>query len=125
MCGIVGFVSGKERDAGELLYGGLQKLEYRGYDSAGIAYMKDENGIIVKKGKIPLPIHDLAKLAAVAGVSLSAQQRDYLDEITTYNIDARYDDYKRNFYKKVTKKEYHEKWKKICTEIFLWLWSMY
>ncbi len=35
MCGIVGYVG--KRPARELLLAGLQKLEYRGYDSAGIS----------------------------------------------------------------------------------------
>ncbi len=39
MCGIVGYTG--SRDAVDVLLSGLQKLEYRGYDSAGIAVMKD------------------------------------------------------------------------------------
>ena len=35
MCGIVGYIG--ERDATEIIMNGLKKLEYRGYDSAGIA----------------------------------------------------------------------------------------
>lgn len=52
MCGIVG-VTGKE-NATEILLNGLKKLEYRGYDSAGI-YVNDQkgNGYLVKeKGRI-------------------------------------------------------------------------
>jgi glucosamine--fructose-6-phosphate aminotransferase (isomerizing) len=37
MCGIVGYVGGRE--ATEIVVGGLQRLEYRGYDSAGIAIL--------------------------------------------------------------------------------------
>ncbi len=38
MCGIVGFVGGKsDKDAKKIVIDGLKKLEYRGYDSAGIA----------------------------------------------------------------------------------------
>ncbi|MFH1257858.1 MAG: glutamine--fructose-6-phosphate transaminase (isomerizing) [Candidatus Micrarchaeota archaeon] len=37
MCGIIGFVSAEEENAGKLLFDGLKKLEYRGYDSAGMA----------------------------------------------------------------------------------------
>lgn len=38
MCGIVGYIG--QREAKELLLGGLKKLEYRGYDSAGIAVLQ-------------------------------------------------------------------------------------
>lgn len=41
MCGIVGYIGNKEKK--EFLLNGLQELEYRGYDSAGIAVLKDGN----------------------------------------------------------------------------------
>ena len=43
MCGIVGYVG--PRDCSDVLVSALQKLEYRGYDSAGIAVF-DENDVI-------------------------------------------------------------------------------
>src|SRR5262245_49990079 len=46
MCGIIGYAG--ERDAAPLLLDGLQRLEYRGYDSAGIALL-DEGEIRVVK----------------------------------------------------------------------------
>ncbi len=51
MCGIVAYVG--HREACPLVIKGLKRLEYRGYDSAGIALM-DENGLNVykKKGKV-------------------------------------------------------------------------
>src|SRR3954453_2131534 len=39
MCGIVGYVG--RREVQDVLLGGLQKLEYRGYDSAGISILAD------------------------------------------------------------------------------------
>ncbi|WP_160725707.1 glutamine--fructose-6-phosphate transaminase (isomerizing) [Bacillus sp. USDA818B3_A] len=48
MCGIVGYIGNS--DSKEILLKGLEKLEYRGYDSAGIA-VKNENGIHVFKEK--------------------------------------------------------------------------
>lgn len=48
MCGIVGFIG--EQDAKEILLKGLEKLEYRGYDSAGIA-VQTESGVVVYKEK--------------------------------------------------------------------------
>lgn len=51
MCGIIGYV-GKNNSIPKLI-NGLKTLEYRGYDSAGIAYVKDNNIKIVKhEGKI-------------------------------------------------------------------------
>ncbi len=48
MCGIVAYAG--ERPAAELLYSGLEKLEYRGYDSAGITTLCDGKFQTVKHG---------------------------------------------------------------------------
>ncbi|MCB1199554.1 MAG: glutamine--fructose-6-phosphate transaminase (isomerizing) [Leptospiraceae bacterium] len=51
MCGIVGYIGPKAVDS--VLIVGLEKLEYRGYDSAGIAYFdRNEISIIKEKGRI-------------------------------------------------------------------------
>ena len=50
MCGIVGFVG--EEKAAPILIEGLQRLEYRGYDSAGIAVSDDDVVVIKEKGRI-------------------------------------------------------------------------
>ena len=49
MCGIVGYVGAAQ--AGPILLDGLERLEYRGYDSAGIAVLSPEKGLQVKKAK--------------------------------------------------------------------------
>src|SRR3954451_4494159 len=51
MCGIVGYVGG--RDATSILIGGLRRLEYRGYDSAGVAVANGHGAKVVRcRGKL-------------------------------------------------------------------------
>jgi glutamine---fructose-6-phosphate transaminase (isomerizing) len=57
MCGIVGYVGGAE--AAPIVLEGLAKLEYRGYDSAGIAVLADDGALSVRK--------DVGKLAILRG----------------------------------------------------------
>jgi glucosamine--fructose-6-phosphate aminotransferase (isomerizing) len=47
MCGIVGYVG--PRDAAPILLEGLRRLEYRGYDSAGIAILTDDGKVFIEK----------------------------------------------------------------------------
>ena len=48
----------------------------------------------------PPRTHDLLRLAERAGLEITEEQEDVLDLITTFNINARYPDYKQSFYKK-------------------------
>ena len=51
MCGIVGFTGTK--DAAQTVYEGLKRLEYRGYDSAGVAVMSGgEINVVKKRGRV-------------------------------------------------------------------------
>ena len=43
MCGIVGAIA--QRDVAEILLEGLRRLEYRGYDSAGMAFVDAEGNM--------------------------------------------------------------------------------
>ena len=51
MCGIIGYFG--KREASDILVDGLRRMEYRGYDSAGVACLHDEQIAVVKNsGKI-------------------------------------------------------------------------
>ncbi len=63
MCGIVGYIG--ERQASDILIKGLSRLEYRGYDSAGIAIANGKLEVRKKKGKIVHLSNDLER----AGIS--------------------------------------------------------
>ncbi len=74
----------------------------------------------VEKNKQIAPyIHDLSKLAQSSSIELSKKLGDDLEEINTFNVRARYDNYKDSFYKKATK-IYAEKYYKISKELKTW-----
>ncbi len=51
MCGIIGYI-GKKTYIQNVLIECLKSFEYRGFDSAGIAYVTDKVNILKAKGKI-------------------------------------------------------------------------
>lgn len=63
MCGIVGYIGLK--NAYPILINGLKRLEYRGYDSAGIALQNDGVNVFKRKGKVS----DLEKFVESSDVS--------------------------------------------------------
>ncbi|WP_297523027.1 glutamine--fructose-6-phosphate transaminase (isomerizing) [uncultured Clostridium sp.] len=65
MCGIVGYI-GKNNNAIEVLIEGLQKLEYRGYDSAGIAILNKNNEMEITK-----------KVGKVANLKAALSENDF------------------------------------------------
>ncbi len=68
MCGIVGYIG--YREVYPILIKGLKRLEYRGYDSAGVALLSDELTIYKKAGKVAdlEKIVDAGKTGATIGI---------------------------------------------------------
>ncbi len=65
-------------------------------------------------------IHDLCRLTDKCQLDLTETQKDQLDTITTFNIQARYDDYKMDFYAKCTK-QFTKEWINSITELRKWI----
>ncbi len=70
MCGIVGYIG--NRQAKEIILNGLKKLEYRGYDSAGLAVLdeRDQLNLFKKKGKVQDLIDVIPENGAVGTIGM-------------------------------------------------------
>ena len=66
MCGIVGYVG--DNDAVPILLRALKRLEYRGYDSAGVAIVGDEVALYKDKGTIDNLERTLPEIAGKTGI---------------------------------------------------------
>lgn len=77
--------------------------------------------VIVKKTNSAPPfLHDLVRLAEKGGMALDDKIKTNLAEISTFNIAARYDDYKLQFARKATK-AFATKYTKASGELLVWL----
>lgn len=72
-----------------------------------------------KTQKEPPKIHDLYKIALMAGIELKDDDIDNLRIVTSFNIEARYSDYKENLRKTATK-DYTAKFIEIGKEYLQW-----
>lgn len=73
--------------------------------------------ILIKHGKQIIYTHNLTLLYKNTELDLGNETLDLLSEINRFNIEARYDFEKAEFYKIATV-EYTEKWVNICEELF-------
>jgi len=71
-------------------------------------------------GEIPPKIHNLVKLAESSVLPLSDEQKQLLGETNRFNIEARYPEYKYDFYRLCTKEFTEEYFSKI-KELYQWL----
>lgn len=90
-----------------------------------LALEKLLKGLVWKRSNNPpLPIHDLVKLTEQVRLKTTAKQKAQLKEITTWNIEARYDSYKRDFYRKATR-AFAREWLAVAKELFTWIQKQY
>lgn len=75
---------------------------------------------VVKQNDHAPPIHNLLRLAKLVGIAVPEDKIDVLIEISAFNIETRYPDFKRAFRKKCNV-EYAEKQKTAIKEIYQWL----
>ncbi|MBF0102574.1 MAG: HEPN domain-containing protein [Desulfobacterales bacterium] len=68
-------------------------------------------------------IHNLYRLSELCEIKLTDEYSDWLDTITSFNIIARYDDYKKEFYNLCTR-EYTELWINRIKELRIWIKEM-
>jgi HEPN domain-containing protein len=82
-------------------------------------------GLVTEKTKKAVPYtHDLEKLAIVTGLKFSDDQLDDLRIITKFNISARYENIKFDFYKICTA-DYAKDYLNVSHKLFLWLKKQY
>ena len=69
-------------------------------------------------------IHNLYRLAELCEMELKEEYSDWLDTITSFNINARYDDHKKEFYLLCTR-EYTELWIDRIKDLRKWIKKMF
>ncbi len=67
--------------------------------------------------------HDLRRLAKLSEIEFQNNHIGWLDTITTFNLNARYDSYKQAFYEKCTQ-EFTSEWISNIKELRLWIKQM-
>ena len=67
--------------------------------------------------------HNLYRLGELIGLEMSDEYSDWFDEITSFNLNARYDDYKKEFYKLCTS-DYTQNWIEKIKTIRTWIKEM-
>lgn len=79
-------------------------------------YVKDN------ENQMPPRIHNLVKLSEKTSIKLTEKQKSFLDEVTDFNLEVRYPEYKKEFQKMCTREFCKRKFSKIKEE-YKWLKS--
>lgn len=80
-------------------------------------YVKDN------KNKMPPKTHNLVKLTENTSIKFTDEQKFFLDEVNDFHLEARYPDYRQEFYKLCTKEYAHQYFTKI-KENYKWIKSL-
>jgi len=78
---------------------------------------------VARRNEQAPPVHNLVRLAEVAGLAMDSQRKDSLIRITTFNLEARYPDESRNF-RKICTEEFTRLELTRIKELFQWLNNM-
>jgi HEPN domain-containing protein len=115
------WIEGSDKDFGLMIH--LYKKKYYNW-SLFFGHLVTEKllkALYVKNIDIKHPYdHDLLRLALKAKLELNEAQKDILDMVSTFNIRARYDDFKFEFYKICTK-EFTKEWIDKIKEFRTWI----
>ena len=76
-----------------------------------------------KNKKLPPFTHNLYRLAELSELELTDEYADWLDKITSFNLNARYDDYKREFHSLCTV-DFTKDWIEKINKIRSWIKKM-
>ena len=111
--------SADDFDTAEKLF--ISKKYHHALYFCQLAVEKLLKGSIVSRLDKPVKhTHDLILLSQQLNIDISTDHLEQLRNITKFNLEARYDTFKREFYKKATR-EYTKEWLNITRGILLWL----
>jgi HEPN domain-containing protein len=80
--------------------------------------------VYVNKNKKHAPfLHNLYRLAELSDIAMTDEQSDWLDKVTSFNLNARYDDYKREFYLLCTE-DFAKEWIEKIKNLRVWIMQM-
>lgn len=78
------------------------------------------NYVFKNNNKVPPKIHDLVRLAELSGLIISEEQKEFLDQVTDFNLEVRYPKYRHEFYQLCTR-EFTKKYFTKIKEFKEWL----